>query len=129
MKSLEETNGPWGGFWTQYGQRGTMKFNMEFRESSIYGSGTDRSGSFNFEGDYSNSDRVNLIKTYDPMSVIANLACPEIRYRGKWNGQYISGTWWQVGYPNNKGEIELWPLGSEESLEKFMREEALSHQY
>lgn len=99
-----------------------MKFTLTFSEGSVFGDGTDRGGNFNFEGTYSDRDRVDLTKRYDPLSVLTNFSCPEIRYRGKWNGQFIAGTWWQVGYPENKGVIELWPLDSEESLEAFMLE-------
>ncbi len=103
-----------------------MKINMTFREGSVFGEGTDRGGGFTFEGTYSERYRVELTKRYDPLSVLTNFSCPEIRYRGKWNGQFISGTWWQVGYPSNSGAIEMWPLDSEESLEAFMQEVAAS---
>lgn len=115
-RSLEQCCGPWRGFWIQFCHRGEMKLTLTFREAACFGMGEDPTGSFEISGTYDHRDRVNFTKTFDRMDVILRNTTPEVRYRGKWNGQFIAGTWWQVGYPDNTGAFEIWPEDEEQAL-------------
>ena len=128
QRSLDETSGPWSGFWIQDSIRGTMRAQLEVRNGLIVGSGTDMSGRFEMVGTYSGTGEVNLRKNYCSTSVAMG-AAPCLDYRGTWTGTFVHGEWAQTGYWFNQGVFELWPDDEAEQIlgNEMMRELSASH--
>jgi hypothetical protein len=123
QRSLDETSGPWSGFWVQENIRGTMRVQLDLRAGIIVGSGSDMSGRFEMVGSYSTNGEVTIRKTYCSTSVALG-AAPCLDYRGSWTGTFVHGEWSQMPEAFNHGIFELWPDDEAEQIvsEQMIRE-------
>ncbi|HVT10832.1 MAG TPA: hypothetical protein VHE55_01085 [Fimbriimonadaceae bacterium] len=115
MKALEECCGPWLGAWIQFGVRGHMRLKLRFSDGCLAGGGADRIGSFDIVGAYDSNDAVTFVKSY---------RTHRVRYRGKWDGAMIAGTWNIVGEMAS-GSFEIWPEGENVLVDEILNEEAI----
>lgn len=98
MRDLSQLSGPWVGFWVQRGIRGSMGLALTFESGQIHGSGSDLVGAFRLSGAYRDDGSVSIVKTY---------AWHLVDYKGRWDGQMISGSW-KIKYEGT-GPFEIWP--------------------
>ena len=76
----------WKGWYEQNGHRANMTIGQfKVKSNKISGKGSDEQGDFEFVGFYDSHNEVHFIKKY--------LGKHEVHYRGKREGQTISGTW------------------------------------
>lgn len=117
MRELRECSGPWAGQWIQGDVRGTMRMRLAFDGDGITGYGADGDGPFSLRGHYVQEESfVILDKSYSELNV---------RYRGEWDGQMISGVSTITGEGFfDTGEFEIWPESDEEALRMSRAETA-----
>lgn len=114
MRALEECSGPWLGAWIQFGLRGHMRLRLTFSGGRLMGGGADRIGPFDVIGTYDADDTVAFIKSYPTH---------RIRYRGKWDGSMIFGTWQIIGGAwASEGPFEIWPENESIQIEELFEE-------
>ena len=80
----------WKGWYEQNGARSKMVIGkFKVKDNKISGEGQDEVGKFVFAGLYDTANEVHFIKRY--------LGQHEVHYKGKREGQTISGTWSVMG--------------------------------
>jgi hypothetical protein len=114
MRNLDSLSGPWVGFWIQDMIRGSMGLSLTFSGGKILGGGSDLVGGFKLKGAYADDGSVVMGKTYQWHAVI---------YKGRWDGQMISGEWTIKG--EDSGLFEIWPESDAMALNEFAIAEEL----
>jgi hypothetical protein len=117
MREFSSLSGPWVGQSIQDGLRITEAIMLEIRGNSFSGSGTDKDGHFELNGEHDPEDgMVQMTRCYlkAPMSP-SQVGYPFV-YIGKWNGDFIEGRWMMSTQPQIGGPFEMWPESEEEAL-------------
>ena len=113
--SAKFPSGEWIGFYVYSGhtRRFLMDLILTFSDGRISGEGCDGIGPFSIVGDYSETTLdCRWAKTYIGRHSVDYFGCRE--------GKGIWGTW---SLPTRKGGFQIWPIGSEPSLEGISAEE------
>lgn len=101
MRRLEQTSGPWVGWWRQRKVRGSMRLALRFAKGKVEGEGEDLVGPFTIAGVYDAGGGVGFSKRY-PTHIVD--------YEGKWDGAMIHGKWQLIeDNMRDRGQFELWP--------------------
>ena len=113
-------DGPWTGFYEEYGKEGNfpMSCTFTFSEGNISGSGSDEVGTFTFAGSYSKDYQVSMKKSYHTHTLL---------YEGHADENGIWGKWSFPAMKFISAGFHLWPKkGAKESIkEELAIEEAI----
>lgn len=118
MRDFNELSGAWAGWSIQDGLRITETIQLEINKGRIFGSGKDKDGEFELVGAYIERKlEVLMTRTYtwttEPSQEGVGIA---YEYVGKWDGNFVSGTWHPRSYPPYGGPFEMWPGSDSEGL-------------
>jgi hypothetical protein len=75
-----------------------MGLALTFSDGKVHGTGTDVIGPFWLSGSFDDQGSVHMTKSY---------SWHVVDYKGKWDGQMISGSW-KIKYEGS-GAFEIWP--------------------
>ena len=90
-----------------------MDLILAFSGGRLSGEGCDGIGAFTISGDYSEATmECNWLKTYVGRHSVSYLGCKD--------GKHIWGTW---NLPKIRGGFQIWPIGSQPSLDGISAEE------
>lgn len=103
--SLRKQSGYWTGRWTH----GKESMRLSISHGKIYGRGRDGHGLCLYVGLYGEDGSVYVEKKYH-VQVIEGPA--HVIYEGKWEGDFVAGTWRLPDEAEPCGEFEWWPQGA-----------------
>ena len=121
MRAIDETSGPWVGWSVQYERRIHERLILTVGGGTIRGSGEDADGDFEIEGDYDAGGEVALVRRYTYCTSGPEGVGVPYLYRGRWDGDVVSGEWKSIGAPHDGGAFEMWP---EDGMQEIRFEES-----
>jgi hypothetical protein len=122
LKDFNSLSGPWVGFSIQDGVQIHERFLLVILNGRIRGTGTDKDGKFDVEGQYTAEDGIVAITriytwTTEPSQDYAGVP---YEYVGNWDGSLTSGRYFARRNPEFNGEFEMWPDQDEESISEIL---------
>ncbi|HRJ27470.1 MAG TPA: hypothetical protein PLO61_08190 [Fimbriimonadaceae bacterium] len=116
MRDLSQRSGLWTGMSVQMPRRVMERIDLHICGTQLVGTGEDVDGDFLLDGVYDPATRrVEIARRYtrttrhlefDPSLV-------SFQYEGIWDGQMITGTWYESFNEVNTGPFEMWPSDEE----------------
>lgn len=94
----------------------------------LTGSGEDKDGDFQLNGNYAMDGEVAIVRQYTYCTAgPEGIGIPYL-YRGRWDGSFISGDWRSIYGPSDGGPFEMWPeqAAEEESSAEYEQETVLT---
>lgn len=123
MRELDGLSGPWRGLSLQEGFRLSESIHLTISGGRIVGTGEDSDGLFEIEGGYDASGAVLITRRYSVCHHGSDGEGVPYDYRGRWDGDMISGTWEERGYAVNGDLFEMWPESGESlSVAELLRQ-------
>lgn len=111
-------SGEWEGHYLEGGRKGPMRFQLDFADGKITGSGGDDIGPFSWKGTYD-------VKTMVVKMTKQYLGRHQVVYEGMADTNGIYGSWSIP--PWSRGGFHIWPVAGEEEEqeEKVVEEEVV----